>query len=250
VLAGLSPLPGISLTNLSTIISLSDCWRFHLFQPLSGKETINFNATFSSPLSRGFMEVPLIGFPSNQRFDAFLQIESSKISTIDFQFKGLKLLPSTKPKIKNFVYDSSTPWLSVVTGREVDAAPYGIIEQAILEKSFDPNGRIQNQLKLKIKEWDNDFLEVTLPVKSDVTEIRINNKIVSNFVFKENKIRIPCLTTSLSNPASIQFVIIYQEDAPKGWLWKTIDCNYPGLPVVPLDNNIYWLIPSGMESIA
>ena len=250
VLAGLSPLPGISLTNLSTIISLSDCWRFHLIQPMSGKETINFNATFSTPLSQGFMEVPLIGFTSNQRFTAFLQVESPKTSTIDFQFKGLKLLPSTKPKIKNFVYDSSSPWLSVKTGREVDAAPYGIIEQSILEKSFHANGRIQNQLKLKIKEWDNDFLEVTLPVKSDVTEIRINNKIVSNFVFKENKIRIPCLATSFANPSSIQFVIIYQEDAPKGWLWKTIDCNYPGLPVAPLDNNIYWLIPTGMESIA
>jgi len=249
VFADFSPLPGISFNGLSSLIPLSECWRFHLFNPLSGKEFINFNATFTTPL-QSTTEVPLICFPSYQRFEATLQVESLKNSIIDFRFKGLKVLPSTKAKIKNFVYDSSSPTLFIITSPQTNTAPYGIIEQAILEKSFHANGKIQNQLKLKVNEWDNDFLEITLPVKSDVTEIKINNKIVSNFIFKENQIRIPCIANSFTNQTSTQFVISYQEDAPNGWLWKTIECNYPELPVVPLDNSIYWLIPPGWESVS
>ncbi|MCY2940918.1 MAG: hypothetical protein NTV50_04540 [Planctomycetota bacterium] len=249
IVAGLNPLPGISLYNLSAIFPLSERWRFHLFQPLNSKEAINFNATFTTLLPKDQSEIPLICFPSDQRFEATLQIESPKSRTIDFRYKGLKSLPSTKPKFKNFVYDSSFPSLTIKSFPQTDSTPYGIIEQASLEKSFHANGRIQNELKITIKEWDNDFFDITLPVKSDVKEIRINNKIVSNFIFNENQLRIPYLTTSIINPSFTQLVISYQEDAPKGWLWKTIDCNYPELPVSPLDNNIIWVIPPGMEPI-
>lgn len=250
IVAGLNPVPGISLYNLSAILPLAERWRFHLVQPLSSKEAINFNATFTTVLPQGLFEIPLICFPSDQRFEATLQIESLKNSTMDFRSKGLKSLPSTKPKFKNFAYDSSSPSLTIKSFPQADSAPFGIIEQASLEKSFQANGRIQNQLKLSIKEWDNDFFEVALPVKSEVKEIRINNKIVSNFIFNENQLRIPYLATSIINPAPTQLVISYQEDAPKGWLWKTIDCNYPELSVSPVDNNIIWVIPPGMEPIS
>ena len=250
IVAGLNPVPGISLYNLSAILPLSERWRFHLFQSLSSKESINFNATFTTLLPKDPSGIPLICFPSDQRFEATLQIESPKNRTIDFRSKGLKFLPSTNPKFKNFAYDSSFPSLTIKSFPLTDSAPYGIIEQASLEKSFLANGRIQNQLKLNIKEWDNDFFDIALPVKSDVKEIRINNKIVSNFIFNETQLRIPYLATSIINPAPTQLVISYQEDAPKGWLWKTIDCNYPELPVSPLDNNIIWVIPPGMEPIA
>ena len=250
IVAGLNPVPGISLYNLSAILPLSERWRFHLFQPLSSKESINFNATFTTLLPKDSSDIPLICFPSDQRFEATLQVESPKNRIIDFRSKGLKSLPSTKPKFKNFAYDSSFPLLTIKSFSQTDSAPYGIIEQANLEKSFHANGRIQNQLKLSIKEWDNDFFEIGLPVKSDVKEIRINNKIVSNFIFNENQLKIPYLATSIINPAPTQLVISYQEDAPKGWLWKTMDCNYPQLPVSPLDNNIVWVIPPGLEPIA
>ena len=250
IVAGLNPLPGISIYNLSTILPLSERWRFHLFQPLSSKETINFNGNFTTLLPQGLSEIPLICFPSNQLFEATLHIESTKNSTIDFRSKGLKSLPSSKPKFKNFAYDSSFPSLTIKSFPKADSDPYGIIEQVTLEKSFLANGRIQNQLKLNIKEWDNDFLDITLPVKSDVKDIRINNKIVSNFIFNANQLRIPYLAFSGINPAPTQIVICYQEDALKGWLWKTINCNYPELPVPPLDNNIFWVIPPGMEPIA
>ncbi|NBR06396.1 MAG: hypothetical protein EBT92_11560 [Planctomycetes bacterium] len=250
IIAGLIPQPGISLYNLSSILPQPERWRFHLFQPLSAKESIEFKATFNSPLSPGPAEIPLVCFPSDQRFDATLNIESPKNTTVDFRFKGLKSLPSTKQKMKTFVYESSSPWLGVKTYQSTDIIPYGIIEQVILEKSFHANGRIQNQLKLIIKAWDNDFLDITLPVKTDVIEIKINNKIVSNFIIKDNQLRIPCFATSITNPTPTQFIIIYHEDAPNGWLWKTIDCNYPVLPAVPLDNNIYWLIPPGMDPIS
>ena len=249
IVAGLNPIPGISLHNLSAILPLSERWRFHLFQPLSSKEAINFNATFTNLLPKDPSDIPLICFPSDQRFEATLQIEYPKNRTIDFRSKGLKSLPSTKPKFKNFAYDSSFPSLTIKSFPQADSAPYGIIEQATLEKSFLANGRIQNQFKLTIKEWDNDFFDIALPMKSDVKEIRINNKIVSNFIFNENQLRIPYLTTSIINPAPTQLVISYQEDAPKGWLWKTIDCNYPELPISPLDKNIIWVIPPGLEPI-
>ena len=250
IVAAFNPLPGISLFNLPAILPLVERWRFHLFQPLSSKEAINFNATFTTLIPQGPSEIPLICFPSDQRFEATLQIESPKNSTIDFRSKGLKSLPSTKPKFKNFAYDSSSPSLTIKSFPQADSAPYGIIEQASLEKSFHANGRIQNQLKLSIKEWDNDFFDIALPVKSDVKEIRINNKIVSNFIFNANQLRIPYLATSIINPAPTQLVISYQEDTPKGWLWKTISCNYPELPVSPVDNNIIWVIPPGMEPIS
>ena len=249
VFSGFSPLPGISLSHLSSLIPFPECWRFHLLNPLSGKESSNFNASFSTPL-QNITEVPLICFPSNQRFNANLQVELPKNTNSDFRFTGLKLLPTTKTKIKNFVYDSSSPTLFLNTSAQTITSSHGVIEQAILEKSFHANGKIQNQLKLKVNEWESDFLELSLPAKSDVTEIKINDKIVSNFIFNDNQIRIPIILNSLTNQTSTQFIISYLEDAPIGWLWKTIPCNYPQLPVVPLDNNIYWLIPAGMESVS
>lgn len=250
IMAGLTPLPGIPLYNLSTIIPSPDRWRFHLYQPLSAKESLNFNATFTSPLPLESNEIPLIGFPPEQRFDATVQIQSLKNNFLDFRYKGLKSLPSSKPKLKTFIYDSSSPSLYLNTSAQDNTAPHGIIEQAILEKSFHGSGRIQNQLKLNIKEWDNDYLNITLPAKSDVKEIRINNKIVSNFIFKEDQILIPYLAPSITNPAPSQIIITYHENAPDGWLWKTIVCSFPSLPVAPMDKSIYWIIPPGMEPIA
>ena len=250
IMAGLTPLPGISLYNLSAIIPSLDRWRFHLYQPLSTKESINFNAAFNSPLPLESNEIPLIGFPPEQRFDATIQIQSLKNNFLDFRYKGLKSLPSSKPKLKTFIYDSSSPSLYLNSSAQADITPYGSIEQAILEKSFHVNGKIENQLKLNIKEWDNDFLNITLPANSDVKEIRINNKILSNFIFKEDQIHIPYIAPSITNPTPSQIIITYHEDAPNGWLWKTMVCSFPALPVVPIDKSIYWIIPSDMEPIA
>jgi hypothetical protein len=111
-------------------------------------------------------------------------------------------LPSSKPKLKTFIYDSSSPSLYLNSSAQADITPYGSIEQAILEKSFHVNGKIQNQLKLNIKEWDNDFLNITLPAKSDVKEIRINNKILSKVVV-------------INTPEELNDGFIFGKDYPK-----------------------------------
>lgn len=250
IISGLSPMPGLKLYGLSELFPHGECWRFHLFQSLGAKESINFQAIFTRPLPVGYTEVPLVGFPSGQQVEATVQIDSTRNRNLEFRTRGLKSIASTKPRLKNFSYDFSNPWIEIKNLQQLDLVDYGTIEKAVLRKSLLADGAILNQLSLGVREWNNDFLEIGLPEKSQVSEIRVNDILLSNFIFNGNRVRIPSSTSNAFNDVLNQFVITYLEDAPAGWLWKKIDSNYPQLPSVPLDKFLYWTIPSGVEPIA
>ncbi len=234
---------------ITDLLPQTEYWRFYLSHPLNHKEPLNLKCNFDTKLISNSNEIPLICFLPSQQVDAKVYVEVPRNRKIELRSKGLKPIPSSNPRTRVFEFDSPLPWLgdNNLVSEVPENLNTGVIKSAVLNKTLLSNLTIRNNLKLSLIDWDNDFLDIHLPANSILLEAKVDSKLISNFIIKENLLRITIPAQFANSHKVNQIAITYQENFSDGWLGKIVPVNFPIFPVLPEEKKLLWVLPPGLS---